>query len=539
MPSILLRHIVADLVRILLLTASVLVAVIAFGAAIRPIMQNLLGAEDLLPFVTQASVPMLQFALPFAAGFAATIVMHRFAAENELVAMSASGLRHRVILAPLAGLGLVLLVLMLWLVNSVVPRFWGLMRDTVAADATAVLVAAVERGEALEVGDLAIYADAVEVRDAPADSGALRRLVLSGVAAVQRTRGGSVEFIGDHAVVDVHQREGVTVMKLSMSNGTGFRADEGTVAFVPHAAPDAIEVGRATERDARSTPSDELRRVRSDLDGEPPVRRAMDQATTMLERVDLLQCAERTLAAGGSLTLHDDVTRRRYRVERAVAAGERLRPAAGSRGVQLVELDGERAIRRADSALVTLAAASGGEGSRVDLVAGSAVAQDVSGGKPVPTRWPERVRDLRLLECPSPQLAAASSDDLLGRLDALAAPGDASAAQAAAAAAQLRSRLRQVDTDMHSNIVQRLALAAAAPLVLLLGGTLAAWKRHSLPLAVYLLAFLPAILNIVLIAGGQQVMRTGAVQLGQVVMWTGNALLGALFLHAYRQWARH
>ena len=56
MPSILLRHIVADLVRILLLTASVLVAVIAFGAAIRPIMQNLLGAEDLLPFVTQAAV---------------------------------------------------------------------------------------------------------------------------------------------------------------------------------------------------------------------------------------------------------------------------------------------------------------------------------------------------------------------------------------------------------------------------------------------------------------------------------------------------
>ena len=141
MPSILFRHIVADLTRILVLTTSVLVAVIAFGAAIRPVMQNLLGAEDLLQFVFQASVPMLQFAMPFAAGFAATLVMHRFSTDNEVIAMSACGMGFRRIFAPVAILGGALCVVMLVLVAFVVPQFWTRMKELATADATQVLVA--------------------------------------------------------------------------------------------------------------------------------------------------------------------------------------------------------------------------------------------------------------------------------------------------------------------------------------------------------------------------------------------------------------
>ena len=60
-----------------------------------------------------------------------------------------------------------------------------------------------------------------------------------------------------------------------------------------------------------------------------------------------------------------------------------------------------------------------------------------------------------------------------------------------------------------------------------------------MPLTIYLLAFLPALLNIVLIAGGQQVMRRGSFLTGVGLMWLGNAVLLAFFIHAYRQWARH
>ncbi|MGA1265604.1 MAG: LptF/LptG family permease [Phycisphaerales bacterium] len=328
MPWILWRHLIGELLKVVLLTASVIVVVVAFGAAIKPLAENSLGPGSVLKYVALAMVPMLQFALPFAGGFAATIVLHRFAADNELVAMSASGLRHRVIMTPVVAVGVALLVVMLWLVDSVVPRFWGLMRETVAQDATAVFVAAVERGEALDAGDMVIYADSVEVQDAPADSGAARRLVLTGVAAIQRGKAGEsgVEFVGERAVVDVHFRDGATVMKMAMSNGTGFRADEGTVAFVPRATPDAVELGRAEDRDARSTPTRELRRVRRNLDAEQPIQDVMARGMRLLDRRETLACIERSLDAVGSVTLLDEVGRRAYRIEGARILGRQHPP---------------------------------------------------------------------------------------------------------------------------------------------------------------------------------------------------------------------
>ena len=143
MPRILYRHITADLCRIMLLTASVLVTVIAFGAAIRPIMQNLFGAEDLLRFVALASVPMLQFALPFAGAFAGTIVYARLAADNEVLAMSAAGMSYRRVFMPAILLGLLLFVGMVLLVDLGVPRLWSSMDRFKTRDPTRLFVLAV------------------------------------------------------------------------------------------------------------------------------------------------------------------------------------------------------------------------------------------------------------------------------------------------------------------------------------------------------------------------------------------------------------
>ncbi|MFM8643284.1 MAG: LptF/LptG family permease, partial [Phycisphaerales bacterium] len=406
-PWILWRHVAWEVFRTFVVTTSIIVTVIAFGAAAKPLADNSIGADTVLKYVSLAMVPMLQYAMPFAAGFAATIVMHRFAGDNELVAMGASGLRHRTVLAPVLVLGVVLLVIMTWLVNAVVPRFWGLMRDTVAQDAAAVFVSAVERGEALDAGELTIYADAVEVEPGPPDTGAVQRLKLAGVAAVQRGRdgAGTAEFVSERAIVDVHRREGATVMKLSMSNGTGFRAGDGTVAFIPQAAPDAVEIGRATERDARSTTSAELAQARAHLDGESELQAPLARAAGILERVDLLQCVERTLATTGGVTLQDDVSRRRFRVESARASGDRLAAAGGA--ITMTEIDGSRMVRRASAGAGALLPASAGEGNRLDLVLEAPSAQDLAGATPTPTRWPTRLRDLRCLECPSTRLDAA------------------------------------------------------------------------------------------------------------------------------------
>ena len=83
MPWILWRHMTAELLRVLLLTTTVIVVVVAFGAAIKPLADSSLGSGSVVKYVALAMIPMLQFALPFSAGFAATLVLHRFAVDNE------------------------------------------------------------------------------------------------------------------------------------------------------------------------------------------------------------------------------------------------------------------------------------------------------------------------------------------------------------------------------------------------------------------------------------------------------------------------
>ena len=74
MPLLLYRYVLRDLLRVMLLTTAVLVTVIAFGAAIKPLTNDqLLTAAQAAKYIGLAIVPMLQFALPFSAGFAATL----------------------------------------------------------------------------------------------------------------------------------------------------------------------------------------------------------------------------------------------------------------------------------------------------------------------------------------------------------------------------------------------------------------------------------------------------------------------------------
>ena len=66
MPFMLFRYILRDLIRVVTLTTVVLVSVIAFGAAIRPLAEDqILGPGQIAVYIMLAIVPMLQFALPF------------------------------------------------------------------------------------------------------------------------------------------------------------------------------------------------------------------------------------------------------------------------------------------------------------------------------------------------------------------------------------------------------------------------------------------------------------------------------------------
>ena len=70
-------------------------------------------------------------------------------------------------------------------------------------------------------------------------------------------------------------------------------------------------------------------------------------------------------------------------------------------------------------------------------------------------------------------------------------------------------------------------------MLLLLGGTLAMVLRDSLPLVIYVWAFVPSILDVILISGGGHMVQDGQIALGTAVLWSGNALLAAIIAFAY------
>ena len=536
----------AELLRVLLLTTTVIVVVVAFGAAIKPLADSSLGSGSVVKYVALAMIPMLQFALPFSAGFAATLVLHRFAVDNELVAMSTSGMRYRTIFAPIIAVGLALLVGMFILLHTIVPRFWGRMQDMLAKDATSIFLSAVSRGEALEVGQVCIYADTATVDPVPPDNGAEQRLLLQGVAAIQKNGAGQpvTEFTSEFATVDVHRgREGV-MMKLAMTNGSGFNAADGTVVFVPTAQPQAVQLGRALEADAKSMTYFELQDIRNDLPNHIEVQPARQAVLLALTRAQVWQCIARELETFGKVELVEEGGRRSYRIEGGTLRNDVILPKSPATTIRIVELDRAKPIREAVCSQVVMPFDTEDVSvGRVDLIATAPRAKDLLRSEGLASRWPARIRGLSAAPCSTSTISKIEFTQLTPHVNELSKADSTIPKPIQVAGSSSLTNLFKimngVDVDAFSHLCQRAALAWSAPLIILLGASLAAWKRNSLPLTMYLIAFIPGILNIVMIAGGQQVIRADNVVWGVIVSWSGNAILLLCSMYALRQLARN
>ncbi|MFZ9915686.1 MAG: hypothetical protein ACO3IB_10195, partial [Phycisphaerales bacterium] len=211
------------------------------------------------------------------------------------------------------------------------------------------------------------------------------------------------------------------------------------------------------------------------------------------------------------------------------------------------ELERGTATRRAMVAEATLAPEKRErvDGERLELVARPDTVADLrglGGGG----RWPPRIAGLRPEDCAVVARGERSTEALAAEAAALPAepagmpPALASASQAArAAAARLDREIREVRADIVARIVQRANQALCAPLMLVLGAVLAIRLRGANPLRVYLLAFIPSIIDILLISGGEQMLKQSTSALGIFVATSGNIGIAATILVAYRQVARN
>lgn len=541
MPTLLDRYILSGLLRVFGLTAVVLVTVIAFGATLKPLSDDgLFTIGDTLKYLLVAIVPMLQFALPFSAGFASTIVLHRMTSDNEIVAAAASGMSYRRLLAPLLALGLVLTLVMILLTQWAIPRFAGVMERMVTADVPRVFQASIDRGQPFQIGNLQIYADNMWVVANPSDTQAETRLVLSRVAAAELDSSGRIEtdVTANQAVVDIYRIEGQIFLKLVLNDAVAFDGSPGQLARVPRLEPDqAILIPSAFRDDLRAMTRNQLLRLRQtpDLHG-----RVLEERLALAEairNVELWSFVDDHLRTHGQLELvQTGPTERRY-VLRADGIEDGRLFRNDSQPMNLQRFQGNALERSIDAAGVRLARAGGAAFTQplFELQLNDAVVTDHGADGAVNRREQLVDHNLSLANVHFDDLSIVPSAELLAYSDAIERP----ASSVRRSTANLRDRISRVNSEITGRLHNRYAQSATVLLLLLIGAVLAMWLRGTLPLVIYIWAFAPSVAALILASGGEKMIRDGATVSGFAVMWSGNITLLVILVVCYVRLARN
>ena len=545
MPRLLWRYTCAEFLKVMSLTTLVLVVVIAFGATIKPLVQNQIDPLDVGKYAFFASVPMLQFAIPFAAGFAATVVMHRMTVENEVLVMSVSGVPYRRVFAPPIVLGILLTLLMLVLVNFVIPRFWGLLQEMVTRDVTRIFTSSIERGEAISIEGTQLYADEVLVSDEPPETGADQRLVLVGVAAVEEEKSGAPrsEFTARYATVDVYHTQEDALLKLALVDATIYRPDDGSLIFVPRAVPQAVRLRKDMASGPKTKNLLELLRLRHDNDEFRYIAKEREALQRQLALTDLWNCLSRQLESSGRLEFDSTTGIDRVTVSDLSFAGARIK---GAPTLKLTQFEDEEPVRRAAApeAEIAIRYRSTQDQPTFLLTVPESEAFDLRGPVELRARWPERIRALEVPDCrpvdrsgfSSSQLVTAAVEPLPA---GIAGPTQSIQGELQRLAQRLSTEMSNLDLEITARILHRIGQSITAFLLLMLGAVLAVLLRRALPLTIYALAFIPAVIDILLLSGGEQMVKYGSVYSGTVLMFSGNLLMVLIIAVAWYRLSRN
>ncbi|MGE3322685.1 MAG: LptF/LptG family permease [Phycisphaerales bacterium] len=582
-----------ELWRLIALASGVTVAVGVFAVTLRPLADGRIGPEEALRFMAFAALPMLQYALPFAAGFAATMAYHRLAADNELVACHAGGISHRAMLVPALVSGLILSGLMLALTDAAIPRLLRGMDEVLSKDVIRLVIAPIKRGEAIQLGPrVQIFAD--DVASPAREPGATsEQYILSGVLALETDEQGQVVregsartaylwiFRGEAGGARFGSRGTTVVIRLEDAagnvRGPGYGEFQDTVEYVHH-------VPEFFTDDPKFHSWAELERMKS----RPQMINWIDQRQGALEAMigeqSLAEAISAALASKGEARFVDGagraVTLRAARLGGFVEKGYPIEAARAGAAAPIVIStalepgggDGRSRVQTAARAWLTIAS-GGSDGARaargpsitirMEQVSTRTITQG-SAGQAVEEpggelkewsasglTWSDRAGAQAATRDTGADAGDQDIDALIARARDEAhrteSPGNAAARQPPmtdAARARLLKSAGDLDllvADLRREIVskqqERLAGAAACLVMVLCGAVMAMRLRDSLPLTTYLWSFLPGLAALLTISGGQRLTHQYGMP-GLALLWGGVAGLGLYTLLEYRQLAR-
>ncbi len=538
MPWLLYRMMLSDLLRVIGLTVAVLVTVIAFGAPIKPLASDsLLDAGQTFKYLMLAIVPMLQFALPFSAGFGATLAMNRMTADNEVQAMAVSGISYGRILMPVVALGLALCAVMVVLTQEVIPRFWSIIEQTIASDVTKLFQASIKRGQPFKIGDMQIYADEIIVQNSPeGPEGPNTRLRLIKVAAAELDEQGrvTIDVTANQAFVDIYRQRGETLLKLAMYDTVAYNPESGALSRVESIVPKrAIIIPNPLRDIAKAKSRGELLQLRADPDKFGQVIEARQALADLISEIEARLAIDAQLRERGEVRLLADL---RYTVKADRLVDGRFVTRDGRR-IEITQSDSDLALRKFVTDTATLEQSPGARlgNPTFDLVLGQHEVSDLRSGGGWNQRDSLDIRGLSVAGVNEEDLLKLPSEQLIARARAL---GRESVERVGPRINKVRNEIDQLQREIHSRLLNRYALSVTAPLLLILGAILAMYLRGTLPLTIYLLSFLPSVIDLILASAGEQLLRDGRA-IGLHILWSGTTLILVIIGGVSWKLARH
>lgn len=548
------RYTLLELWRLVLLTAVTIVAVIGFALTVKFFADGALGPLQTLKFMAIASIPMLQYALPFAGGFAATMVYHRLTCENELTGARAAGISHRALLVPAATTGIVLAIILSILSELVIPRMLLSMEGLVTESVTKIIVNSVRNGKQIEAGRLRIYADDVQVHP-----GNPNELILLGVV-VQRFNGDGVNVgsvIARSAQVsltpasvlddDSQPGRGATIVRLRMRDvsgdaGQGVLAQTDLVEYsvaIPSRFDDDPKFLTFTQLRAAYDNPDSLSPV-----GERRIKLARHIALRLIEAMGKNELHtshrfEMVVAGGSTYVIHarDMIWNG---VERS---GWRFEPLEGNDYVEVERIgeDGTVMLRasfailsapwRTPGAIVEVGDETSDQRLEFDLTLDDV--RTVTATGEIGQRNRHVIRRLTVQDDPTPALVAKSSAELLE----LAKPYVASEGSSQFMGPPYRNLIQRIDRirrEIKGKQHERIAMSVSCLVMSLAGAVTAMRLASAQPLAVYLWSFFPSLLTVLAISIGPPMIERDASLIGYLILWGGVAAFAVYTLLAFR-----
>lgn len=550
MPWTLYKFVFGELLKLLLTTLLVLVAVMSFGFAIPTITDGLLDALQVGKLVLYLMPMMLPYAAPIAASFSATVVYFRMVSDNEITACSALGISYFQILLPPLIVGLLLMGTMFYLSNWVIPDVTERVTAVIKQDIVTFVIKRIQRRQTVMLGNWIISAQGAGIDDVTASGEApgegqlvpFKRIIMQGVALGhlnRKTRQVVEDYTADMAAIDLYHFEGQTYATVRLNGATGYDPDIGLVE-IGRADVTGIRLPSPFTQRIQFLSLSQLRRLRKNPDPYPAVaeRRKALAEMMALEKVAEYITSHVDLDPGLHLLApHDEqliVTAPQVRQDNAVvhlSAGDGkpviVRSYRKGKLQMILHAQSARMVVRNDPLAIE---------PTVGLSLNTATVYDPQIDRPITQRkqvplgrcYVKPNYAEQLLDLPSDRLLAEAKQmrqtPALGRL-----------------ADRLKLEIRFVFRDIDSQMNQRLAQPTVCLLAMLLAGVMAMRLRHQVALAIFFWCFVPTIVAIFMIAGGENIAGASMfpVTFGIVLTWAGPAMMLGLVLWVYQQLRRN